>query len=114
MGRADQLGFGGGNMIPHKLSLDGLDWEVKVTDLSGDLLGECNKEQCHVLIASRLNEQMREHGSAGRGPGSVERRPRFSPGRGIRRRSIGRRRGRRGLESPGAASHHIVPHTPRS
>lgn len=46
--------------IPESLLIDGLEWEVKLADLSDDQHGECRPEDCQILIASRLCDQMRE------------------------------------------------------
>jgi len=47
-------------MIPQRLIIDGLDWQVDVKDVSIDRYGETRKEECHIVIASRHPEQVQE------------------------------------------------------
>lgn len=47
-------------MIPRHLEIDCLDWEVKTAELNHEQHGECRDEECQMLIANRLTEQMKE------------------------------------------------------
>jgi len=47
-------------MIPGKLTIDGLSWEIKVADVSFETHAETRAEECQCLIANRLSQQMQE------------------------------------------------------
>lgn len=47
-------------MIPKRIEMDALQWEISICELGFGQQGECRGEECQMVIASRLCEQMRE------------------------------------------------------
>lgn len=47
-------------MIPQRLIIDGLEWQVDVKDLSIERYGECRHADCHIVLGSRFTDQIKE------------------------------------------------------